>query len=111
MVHRLQRGASTSLRSARVPRGATRRNQSVLYFVYRSMGKALFAAALSLVLAGLGHLFLGVKRGIWFVIPSAFLLYLHWTGAFALADAVFMALGIFAAFDAYSFARRGHGIF
>jgi hypothetical protein len=75
------------------------------------MGKVLFAVALSLVLAGLGHLFLGVKRGIWFAIPSAFLLYLHWTGAFALADAAFVAFGIFSAFDAYSFAQRGHGIF
>jgi len=75
------------------------------------MGKALFAAALSLVLAGLGHIFLGLRRGVWFLGPSAILLYLHFTGAFEFADAFFMALGIFSAFDAFSFAQRGHGIF
>ena len=74
------------------------------------MGRALFAAALSLVLAGLGHFFLGLSRGVWFAVPSAGLLYLHFTGAFELADAFFMALGIFSAFDAFSFAWRGHGI-
>jgi hypothetical protein len=75
------------------------------------MGKALFAAALSLVLAGLGHIFLGLRRGLWFIVPSAILLYLHFTNAFELADAFFMAVGIFAAFDAFSIAHRGHGIF
>ncbi len=74
------------------------------------MGKALFVAALSLVLAGLGHIFLGLWRGLWFAVPSAVLLYVHFTGAFELADAVFMALGIFSAFDVFSFVRRGHGI-
>jgi hypothetical protein len=75
------------------------------------MGRAIFAAALSLVLAGLGHIFLGLRRGLWFVGPSAILLYLHFTQAFELADSFFMAVGIFAAFDAFSFAQRGHGIF
>ena len=74
------------------------------------MGKALFVAALSLVLAGLGHIFLGLWRGLWFAVPSAILLYLAFTEAYELADAVFLALGIFAAFDAFSFAKRGHGI-
>ena len=74
------------------------------------MGKALFAAALSLVLAGLGHISLGLRRGLWFAVPSAILLYLAVTEAYELADAVFLSLGIFAAFDAFSIARRGHGI-
>lgn len=74
------------------------------------MGKALFAAGLSLVLAGLGHIFLGLRRGLWFAVPSAILLYLAFTEAYELADAVFLSVGIFAAFDAFSFARRGHGI-
>lgn len=74
------------------------------------MGTAFFAAALSLVLAGLGHFVLGLWRGMWFAVPSAALLYLHFTGAFELADAFFIGLGIFSAFDAFSFARRGHGI-
>ncbi len=74
------------------------------------MGRALFAAGLSLVLAGLGHFFLGLKRGIWFVVPSSILLYLAFVEAYELADAIFLSVGIFAAFDAFSFARRGHGI-
>lgn len=74
------------------------------------MGRALFAAGLSLVLAGLGHAFLGLRRGMWFAIPSTFLLYLYWAGQWEYADVAFLSLGIFAAFDAFSFAQRGHGI-
>ncbi len=76
------------------------------------MGNALFAAALSLVLAGLGHVFLGLWRGLWFAMPSLFLLYTYWTGLWDqdMTMAVFLSLGIFAAFDAFSFARRGYGI-
>jgi hypothetical protein len=74
------------------------------------MGRALFAAGLSLVLAGLGHVFLGLWRGLWFAVPSMFLLYLYWMEQWEYADVVFLSLGIFAAFDAFSIARRGHGI-
>ena len=74
------------------------------------MGRAFFAAGLSLVLAGLGHAFLGLSRGMWFAFPSIFLLYLYWVGQWEYADVVFLSLGIVAAFDAFSFARRGHGI-
>jgi len=74
------------------------------------MGRALFAAGLSLVLAGLGHMFLGLWRGLWFAVPSMFLLYLYWMEQWEYADVVFLSLGIFAAFDAFSIARRGHGI-
>ena len=74
------------------------------------MGRAFFAAGLSLILAGLGHVFLGLWRGVWFAIPSIFLLYLYWAGQWEYADVVFLSLGIFAAFDAFSFAHRGHGI-
>ena len=74
------------------------------------MGRALFAAGLSLVLAGLGHIFLGLRRGLWFAVPSAILLCLAFIKAYELADTVFLSFGIFAAFDAFSFAKRGHGI-
>jgi hypothetical protein len=76
------------------------------------MGRALFAVALSLVLAGLGHVFLGLWRGLWFAIPSSFLLFIYMSGMWDqdLAMAFFLSLGIFAAFDAFSIARRGHGI-
>jgi len=63
-----------------------------------------------LVLAGLGHMFLGLWRGLWFAVPSMFLLYLYWMEQWEYADVVFLSLGIFAAFDAFSIARRGHGI-
>ncbi len=76
------------------------------------MGKAIFAAALSLVLAGLGHVFLGLWRGMWCAVPSMFLLYIYWAGLWDedIAMAAFLSLGIFAAFDAFSFAQRGYGI-
>ena len=74
------------------------------------MWKVFVAAALSLVLAGLGHAFMGLWRGLWFAVPSTFLLYLYWSGEWEYADVVFLSLGIFAAFDAVSFAKRGHGI-
>jgi len=76
------------------------------------MGKALFTIALSLVLAGLGHVFLGLWRGLWFAIPSLFLLYIYWGGLWDqdMAMAVFISLGILSAFDAFSFAKRGYGI-
>jgi len=74
------------------------------------MGRAIFAAALSLVLAGLGHFVLGLWRGVWFAVPSTVLLYLYWASFWEFADVAFLSLGVFAAFDAFSFARRGHGI-
>ena len=74
------------------------------------MARALFAAALSLALAGLGHLFLAQQRGIWFAIPSLSLLVLHFAGLWEFADVAFVALGIFSAFDAFSIAQRGYGI-
>jgi hypothetical protein len=74
------------------------------------MGRAIFAAALSLVLAGLGHFFLGLRRGVWFAVPSTVFLYLYWVNLWEFADVVFLSLGVFASFDAFSFARRGHGI-
>ena len=75
-----------------------------------STGRAMFAAALSLALPGLGHFFLAQRRGIWFAIPSVLLLYLHFTGLWEFADVAFLSLGIFCAFDAFSFAQRGYGI-
>lgn len=73
-------------------------------------GRAIFAAVLSLVLAGLGHIFLGHRRGFWFAIPSVLLLYGHFAELWEFADVAFLALGIFSAFDAFSLAHRGYGI-
>ena len=74
------------------------------------MGRAIFAAALSLVLAGLGHFFLGLRRGVWFAVPSTVFLYFYLANLWVFADVAFLSLGVVAAFDAFSFARRGHGI-
>jgi len=73
-------------------------------------GRAVFAAGLCLALAGLGHIFIGQWRGIWFAVPSALLLYIHFAGLWEFADVAFLMLGIFSAFDAFSFAQRGYGI-
>ncbi len=75
-----------------------------------TMARAVFAAALSLALAGLGQIFLGHRRGFWFAIPSVLLLYLHFAALWEFADVAFLALGIFSAFDAFSIAQRGYGI-
>jgi hypothetical protein len=75
------------------------------------MGRAVVVASLSLVLGGLGHGLLGLWRGVWFAIPSALFLYLHFTGGWEYADVAFLAIGIVSAFDAFSFAQRGYGIF
>ena len=72
--------------------------------------RAVFAAVLCLALAGLGHIFIGQWRGIWFAIPSALLLYIHFAGLWEFADVAFLMLGISSAFDAFSFAQRGYGI-
>jgi len=74
------------------------------------VGKPLLVAALSLVFAGLGHLAIGLPRGLWYAVPSGILLYLHVSGQWEFADVAFIALGIFSAFDAFSFAHRGYGI-
>src|SRR5207245_1014486 len=57
------------------------------------MGRAIFATVLSLVLPGLGHFFLGLRRGVWFAVPSVVLLYLYWASLWEFADVVFVSLG------------------
>ena len=76
----------------------------------QATGRAVFAAVLCLALAGLGHIFIGQWRGISFAIPSALLLYIHFAALWEFADVAFLMLGIFSAFDAFSFAQRGYGI-
>ena len=70
---------------------------------------ALAAASLS-ILAGVGHLYLGIGRGYFFLVvsliliiiskffwPTGWLIYLQWV--------------ILAGFDAFSFGKRGRGFF
>ncbi len=67
------------------------------------------AASLSLV-PGVGHLYLGEKRGYWIIaITTAVIIYwkFFWPPTFIL----YMSWVIFAAVDAYGIARRGRGLF
>ena len=68
----------------------------------------LRAASLS-ILAGAGHLYLGEKRGYIIVVFGAALVIvsqLLWRPA----ELLYLSLAIFSAFDAYSIAKRGHGL-
>ncbi|MEE9205199.1 MAG: hypothetical protein V3U08_09285 [Nitrospirales bacterium] len=67
------------------------------------------AASLSIV-AGVGHLYLGEKRGyVLLAIGVALLLVsrVFWPKA----ELLYLALAIVSAFDAYGIAKRGHGLF
>ncbi|GJL54162.1 MAG: hypothetical protein NPIRA02_12940 [Nitrospirales bacterium] len=67
------------------------------------------AATLS-VIAGMGHLYLGVSRGYWFIASGVVMLIIgewYWH----VATWIYIQFAIFAAFDAFSFGKRGHGLF
>lgn len=66
------------------------------------------AASLSIV-AGVGHLYLGEKRGYAIVAVGATLFVisrLFWQPA----ELLYLSLAIFSAGDAYAIAKRGHGL-
>ncbi|MBI3604124.1 MAG: hypothetical protein HY205_06710 [Nitrospirae bacterium] len=68
----------------------------------------LRAASLSII-AGLGHLYLGEKRGyaiIGFGLALAVVSRVLWRPA----ELLYLSLAIFSAVDAYSIAKRGHGL-
>jgi hypothetical protein len=70
---------------------------------------AIGAASLS-ILAGMGHLYLGVKRGKLFLGCSLLMILIgqfFWPPAWFL----YVQFAIFAAFDAFAFGKRGHGLF
>jgi len=72
--------------------------------------KPVLAALLSLVFAGLGHLFVRAYfRAFSFFLPNGFLYVIsdYWPNGVLLNIVCF----IFAAFDAYSLAKNGRGIF
>lgn len=68
----------------------------------------LRAASLS-VLAGVGHLYLGEKRG-YVVLAVGVLLLTISRAIWQPAELLYLSLAIFSAFDAYSIAKRGHGL-
>ncbi len=66
------------------------------------------AASLS-ILAGLGHLYLGEKTGYTFLDFGLALLIISRT-IWPPAELLYLSFAIFSAFDAFSIARRGHGL-
>jgi hypothetical protein len=68
------------------------------------------AAATLSVLAGVGHLFLGVQRGYVFLACGLALIIIskfYWPVGWLF----YVSFAIFSAFDAFSFAKRGYGLF
>jgi hypothetical protein len=68
----------------------------------------LRAATLSVV-AGLGHLYLGEKRGYAVLVFGLALLVISRT-IWPPAELLYLSFAIFSAVDAYSIAKRGHGL-
>ena len=68
----------------------------------------LRAATLSVV-AGLGHLYLGEKRGYTVLAFGLALLVISRT-IWRPAELLYLSFAIFSSFDAYSIAKRGHGL-
>jgi hypothetical protein len=68
----------------------------------------LRAAVLCLV-PGIGHLYLGEKTGYW-VLAFSITLILIAKFLWPPAELLYISLVIFSAFDAYSIAKRGHGL-
>lgn len=68
----------------------------------------LRAASLS-ILAGMGHLYLGEKRGygiLAFGLAALLISRVFWRPA----ELLYLSLAIFSGVDAYSIAKRGHGL-
>ena len=66
------------------------------------------AASLSMV-AGLGHLYLGEKRG-YSVLAFGMMLIVLARTVWPPAELLYLSFAIFSAVDAYSIAKRGHGL-
>jgi hypothetical protein len=66
------------------------------------------AATLSM-LAGLGHLYLGEKSGYTFLAFGTTLIVVSRT-IWPPAELLYLSFAIFSAFDAFSIAKRGHGL-
>ena len=70
---------------------------------------AVAAATLS-ILGGVGHLYLGIKRGYIFLACSLVMILISqvfWSTGWL----IYVQFAIFTAFDAFSFAKRGFGLF
>lgn len=68
----------------------------------------VLAASLSII-PGVGHLYLGEKRG-YLVLLFAAGLILIWKLGWKPAELLYISVAIFSGADAFSFAKRGHGL-
>lgn len=72
------------------------------------MWDGLRAASLSVV-AGVGHLYLGERKGYVYLAFGVSLILISWF-LWKPAELLYISFAIFSAVDAYSIARRGHGL-
>ncbi len=72
------------------------------------MWHGLQAASLSIV-AGMGHLFLGEKKGAVYLAFGISLILISWF-LWKPAELLYLSFAIFSAVDAFSIAKRGHGL-
>jgi hypothetical protein len=72
------------------------------------MWRGLQAASLSIV-AGMGHLFLGEKKGYLYLAFGISLILISWF-LWKPAELLYFSFVIFSAVDAFSIAKRGHGL-
>lgn len=68
----------------------------------------LRAACLSLV-PGAGHLYLGEKKG-WLIVAFSVALFVISRTLWEPAELLYLSMIVFSAFDAFSIAKRGHGL-
>lgn len=66
------------------------------------------AAGLSLV-PGAGHLYLGEKKG-WWIVAFSIGLFVICRTVWEPAELLYLSMIVFSAFDAFSIAKRGHGL-
>ncbi|MEE8239897.1 MAG: hypothetical protein V3R16_01400 [Nitrospirales bacterium] len=74
----------------------------------RKTWEGIRAASLS-VLPGVGHLYLGEKRGYW-VLAFGLGLVLIWKTLWPPAQILYISVAIFSAVDAFAIAKRGYGL-
>lgn len=70
--------------------------------------EGVLAASLSIV-AGVGHLYLGQRRG-YYILAVAVALILTWKLFWPPAQLLYISLAIFTAVDAFAIAKRGRGL-
>lgn len=75
------------------------------------MWKGIAAAVLTILVAGLGHLYLGHStRGALLLVCTAVFFFIGWT-YWPPAEMLYVQFSIIFAVDAFSFAKRGRGLF